>query len=147
MKRESSAQAAFFNPRALFGFFLCFVGVILALFAFGAFTGRSAEAQGTSQNQTDGAAAQERGRGPIVKPVVEPIRMNHDLRDLPQVPDTSAGFIRPLLRRHSFSYPTLAQAEATTSGSGTDLPEMNMPGLNISFDGIDLSASGCNCSP
>src|SRR5436309_3220013 len=137
MKRESSARAAFFNPRALFGFFLCFVGAILALSAFGAFTGRSAKAQGTSQNQTDGAAAQERGRGPIVKPMVAPIRMNHDLRDLPQVPDTSAGFIRPLLRRHSFSYPPLA--EPTSPSSGTYLPEMNMPGLNISFDGIDLS--------
>src|SRR5206468_8210641 len=35
MKRKSSTRSAFFNPRALFSFFLLFVAVLLALFAFG----------------------------------------------------------------------------------------------------------------
>jgi hypothetical protein len=36
MKRNSSTRSAFINPRALIGFVLLFVGVLLALFAFGA---------------------------------------------------------------------------------------------------------------
>ena len=49
MKKNSSTRSAFFNPRALFGFFLLFAGVLLAL--FGALTGRPAQAQGASQTQ------------------------------------------------------------------------------------------------
>ena len=36
MKKNSSTRSAFINPRALIGFGLLFVGVLLALFAFGA---------------------------------------------------------------------------------------------------------------
>jgi len=36
MKKNSSTRSAFVNPRALIGFVLLFVGVLLALFAFGA---------------------------------------------------------------------------------------------------------------
>ena len=36
MKKHSSTRSAFINPRALIGFGLLFVGVLLALFAFGA---------------------------------------------------------------------------------------------------------------
>jgi hypothetical protein len=36
MKKKSSSQSAFFNPRALIGLFFCFAGVLIALFAFGA---------------------------------------------------------------------------------------------------------------
>src|SRR6266576_543957 len=36
MKKNSSTQSAFINPRALIGFVLLFVGALLALVAFGA---------------------------------------------------------------------------------------------------------------
>src|SRR5439155_20191029 len=43
MKKKSASRCAFFNLRVLIGFFFCFGGVLLALFAFGAFSGRDAE--------------------------------------------------------------------------------------------------------
>jgi hypothetical protein len=36
MKKKSLTQSAFFNPRALIGLFVCFAGVLIAFFAFGA---------------------------------------------------------------------------------------------------------------
>jgi cell division septation protein DedD len=39
MKKKSASQSAFFNVRALIGFFLCFAGVLITFFAFGSPTG------------------------------------------------------------------------------------------------------------
>jgi S-layer homology domain len=45
MKKKSSSQSAFFNPRALIGLFVCFAGVLIAFFAFGA------QPQGTAPDE------------------------------------------------------------------------------------------------
>ena len=50
MKKKSVSQSAFFNPRVLVGV-LCLLGFLLAIFAFHAFPGASAMAQGPAQNQ------------------------------------------------------------------------------------------------
>ena len=53
MKKKPASQSAFFNPRLLIGV-LCLLGILLALFAFHAFPGASALAQGPEQNQKSG---------------------------------------------------------------------------------------------
>ena len=47
MKKKAPTQSAFFNPRALLGFALCFLGVAFAFLAFSGLTSRSVEAQAT----------------------------------------------------------------------------------------------------
>jgi hypothetical protein len=49
--RRSLGEGGFFNPRALIGFLLCFVGVLVALFAFGAPT-RALQAQGSGHESS-----------------------------------------------------------------------------------------------
>jgi hypothetical protein len=141
MKRKSSAKSAFFNPRTLFGLFLCFVGILLALLAFSTFTGRTAQAQGAGQNQSVTVR-------PLATQTVTPVEMNLDLRELPQIPDTSVGFPRPVLRRH----PPASNLGPVTNapipgGKGPKPPAPSAPATNIGFDGIDETASGCACSP
>jgi len=48
MKKKTSTQSAFFNPRALLGFALCLLGLALAFFAINSLTGPSLQAQGVS---------------------------------------------------------------------------------------------------
>jgi hypothetical protein len=51
MKKISTAKSAFFYPRALIGFLLCFAGILVALFAFGAPTG-ALQAQGSAHESS-----------------------------------------------------------------------------------------------
>ncbi|HEY8188006.1 MAG TPA: carboxypeptidase regulatory-like domain-containing protein, partial [Pyrinomonadaceae bacterium] len=89
---------------------------------------------------------------PVVRERIEPIRMNKDLRELPQIPINS-GFELPEFRRH----PRVEDDEESSSeesaptqfGALLELlaPTPTMPGLNFNFEGMDLTASGCSCSP
>ena len=54
MKKKPGSQSAFFNPRVLIGM-LFLAGLLLGLFAFDAFPGASARAQGSKQNSKSGA--------------------------------------------------------------------------------------------
>jgi serine protease AprX len=73
MKIKRYFQSGFYHPRILLGFFLCSVGVLLALIAFGVSWGTSALAQGPRQAQTDGGAPPPNtasGVGPKIAPQV-----------------------------------------------------------------------------
>src|SRR5207249_8048803 len=52
MKKNPASKSGFFNPRLLFAFALCSVGVLLALLGLGVYPGASAFAQGPKQNQS-----------------------------------------------------------------------------------------------
>src|ERR1700680_5036984 len=52
MKKKSSSKSAFFNPRALIGFGLCLIGLLLALLAYTAYPGASLLAQKPGQQMT-----------------------------------------------------------------------------------------------
>ena len=54
MNKKPASQSAFFNPRVLTGFVLCSLGILVAVFGFGAFPGASTSAQEPNQNQNPG---------------------------------------------------------------------------------------------
>jgi hypothetical protein len=100
------------------------------------------------------ASSAPQGQGPSVTEVVKPIKMDRDLRDLPRIPNAHQGFELPELRRHPHRETETDQPESPKQSSQFFdsvrqllLPTPNMPSLNLSFDGVDLAASGCNCSP
>src|SRR5438046_4853762 len=94
MKKRSSTRFAFINPRALIGFGLLFVGVLLALFAFGA-------APHVSQKFAAVPAPKGAGGGvPLSKTPGEPLPPN--LED--QVPANYTGphhDVRPVKAVHT----------------------------------------------
>jgi hypothetical protein len=49
MKKKSTSQSAFFNPRVLIGLFLVLAGAVLALFGFGTFSGLTASSAQAQQ--------------------------------------------------------------------------------------------------
>jgi serine protease AprX len=56
MKKKRSSRSGFFNPRFLFGFALCSIGVFLALIGFGMSSGTTALAQNAKPNQGSGGS-------------------------------------------------------------------------------------------
>ena len=54
MKKKSSSKSAFFNPRALIGFGLCLLGLLLGLLAYTAYPGASLLAQKPDSAQRHG---------------------------------------------------------------------------------------------
>ncbi len=87
MKRKTSPKSAFFNSRALLGFALCLLGVLLII---GAFTVRSLHAQGGSQKPSVANAAAPDYAGPPadLRPV-HPVRSG-PLRDMKPIHPTMA---------------------------------------------------------
>ena len=83
MKKKSSSKSAFFNPRALIGFGLCLIGLLLALLAYTAYPGASALAQSGPASPMS-ATANSPSRPDVVR-MVGPVRLDKDLRYLPWV--------------------------------------------------------------
>src|SRR5947207_15225325 len=93
MKRKTSPKSAFFNSRALLGFALCLLGVLLII---GAFTVRSLQAQGASQKPSvaNSAAPDYAGPPTDLRPV-QAVR-SRPLRDLKPVhPSMAPGHDHP----------------------------------------------------
>src|SRR5438067_1434450 len=87
MKRKTSPKSAFFTSRALLGFALCLLGVLLII---GAFTVRSLQAQGASQKPSvaNSAAPDYAGPPADLRPV-QPVR-SRPLRDMKPIHPTMA---------------------------------------------------------
>src|ERR1041384_1440481 len=101
-------------------------------------------------------------RGAHTTQTVVPIDMSQDLRTLRHIP-AGPRIELPEFRRHGDGRAEEREREeketsrlttlATQSSNSFDalrqllIPTPNMPALNVSFDGQDLTASGCNCSP
>src|ERR1035437_10359137 len=96
--------------------------------------------------------------------VVKPEIQKRDLRRLPIIPPLDPGFKMPEFRRHQpiknatqnvsllenddrKSIGSIAAEDERTKPFLDGVPLSNMPGINIGFDGLDRSSSGCNCSP
>ncbi|HMG04800.1 MAG TPA: hypothetical protein VK581_05020, partial [Chthoniobacterales bacterium] len=80
MKKKTTSQSAFFNPRSLFGFALCCIGLTLAIFALGGF---SVASEPANPSAPASAAAPQISIG--VKPV-----LTGSLRDMPVIPPSMA---------------------------------------------------------
>jgi hypothetical protein len=101
-------------------------------------------------------------RGAHTTQTVVPVDMNRDLRQLRHIP-SGPRIELPEFRRHGDGVEREEEErdERDKPGKGINkaavdsfdavrqllIPTPNMPALNLSFDGQDLAASGCNCSP
>ena len=141
MRRKPVSRSAFFNPRVLIGFALCFLGVVLALFALDVPTSQSVQTQIAAQNQAAGNVK------PQEMTAVRTARSFHgDLRTLPYVrpvkkerPEREPP---PLMPR--FYQPPGKATASTSAGSTTSTPAITAPAPapGLTFDGLDFANWG-----
>ena len=138
MKKKSASKSAFVNPRVLIGFTLCLVGVLLALFGFGAYPAASALAEGP------GSQVAQRGGVQVIASYnndtslplrdmlplpVQPSSV-HEANENPQVPNNHIDSPDPVVQ-----------------GSFISVLGLLMPSPVLNFDGIPFPGVGCNCAP
>jgi hypothetical protein len=124
-----------FSKRLLFGA----IFVLTALAGLSLLTGRSTP-----------AAAQGPGRHIPFVQIITPISMDKDLRDLPFVPSAHPpGFKLNDHRRHGLEDDDEGHEAVRYKHAPLNLNAIrsNMPSTSVNFDGIDLAASLCGCSP
>jgi len=135
MKKSSKSRSAFYNPRVLLSFFLCSVGVFLALISF--FLGSSVSAQGPSAqaNSVMFAASYKNDVSPPLRdlpPWTEADRKaEHEANENPKVPYRHHDEADPVIQGHNF----------------LGFLNPNVPGPLTNFDGIPFPGVGCNCAP
>jgi hypothetical protein len=151
MKKKSTSQSAFFNPRVLIAAIFCLIGVFVALVGSGAFSSVFAQGKGI---KNDSSAAQDAPgtHTPDVVQLVGPVRLDQDLRDLPWVAPKPEHEEQPLYR-----HPRPTQPPQTSSAYGTSgltrvqsllkniwQPQPTMPGPLLTFEGHNNT---CGCFP
>src|SRR5438046_6402961 len=135
MKKSSASRSAFFNPRVLFSFILCSVGVFLALISI--FLGSSVSAQGPSAqaNSVMFAASYKNDVSPPLRdlpPWSEAVRKaEHEANENPKIPYRHHDEADPVIQGHNF----------------LGFLNANVPGPLTNFDGIPFPGVGCNCAP
>src|ERR1700730_2913806 len=142
MKKKSGSKSAFFNPRALIGFGLCLIGLLLGLLAYTAYPGASLLAQKPSQPQ-------QRAWQPHWQVIPD---SHHDLS--PTLRDLALLPLAPSREHEGPENPRIPFNHA-----GTDRPDpvveskvlrrlaTNIPSPILSFDGQLFPGSGCSCAP
>src|SRR5690242_10393639 len=151
MKKTSTSKSAFFNIRVLTACVLCLFGVFVALLGSGAFSNLIA-----APTKRSGATGRQDAPGtqtPEVTRMIGPVRMNMDLRDLPQV-QPGPKISRPLLTR--FQHGSTAQMEGEETSAYPQFqsllgkifqPAPTMPPPLLTFDGINSAEGQCGCIP
>ncbi|MDQ6765315.1 MAG: hypothetical protein M3Z22_04335, partial [Verrucomicrobiota bacterium] len=143
MYKPSFSTSAFINPRLLATFLLCSCSVLLALLAFGVFSGGAAIAQSVKDDHdTSGLQVGASYHNDVSKPV----------RDM--VPFTGADSRRGREReanenprlpyRHVDGADPVIQSSHTTT-LGFLAPSVPLP--IRTFDGVGFPGVGCNCAP
>src|SRR2546421_7051839 len=133
MKKQTSNRSAFFNPRALLGFALCFLGLTLAICALSV---RSLQAQGTRANSPVPAYA---GPPNDLRPV-NAVR-SHPLRDVKPIHPTMAP---------GHDHPEPIRPQPPTENGGPAGPIQMGPGPMLSaptatgsgWDGVGVGLGG-----
>src|ERR1051325_8538935 len=136
MKKKSTSQSAFFNLRVLIGLFVAVAGVFLALVGVGAFS--SATAQPSRQ--------QPSGPQPNVLRMVGPVKLDRDLRTLPDIPQEGERD-EQRLTRHPLRGGQPAATFDTVKLVREAMRVPSMPAPIITFAGINSAQSGCGCFP
>src|SRR5256885_3074260 len=136
MRRKPIWRSAFFDPRALLGFALCFLGVMFAILAIELPADQLARGRGSSGRPQELVAV--RGRRSF----------DGDLRRLPYIPvakrerpEREPPPLTPRLYQPAggTSTTTAASSGAATSSSMVNAPA---PGPTASFDGLDFANWG-----
>ena len=147
MKRKSTSKSAFFSLRVLIASVLCLFGIAVALFAQGRGT-KQTQQTGRSSGAQDAPGTQR----PDVSQMVGPVVLTTNLKDLPYIPSEGEQEEEPLTR---FPHPhTGAPPPAAPSSpwlqrlmKGLFRPTPTMPPPLITFEGMNLTQSGCGCQP
>ena len=147
MKKKSTSKSAFFNLRILTASALCLLGIAVALFAQGNRT--KPVQQNNRSNPTQDAPGTQR---PDVLQMVGPVRQDQDLRKLPYVP--AGGESEEEGPRTRYPHPNTGAPPPESPSSpwmqrllkGLFQPA-TMPPPIITFDGMNLTQSGCGCQP
>ncbi|MGH8093617.1 MAG: hypothetical protein ACREIF_09120, partial [Chthoniobacterales bacterium] len=140
MKQKNSTQSAFFNPRALLGIALCFIGVAIAFLAFNNVASTSVQAQGVSpragtmKDQINPSAPAPRDLKGIAPVLTLP------LREIPPInPDKAPG--------HDHAEPI--QPPPPSLGGGIDTARQTKVGrtlaptaTGLSYDGVGAGLAG-----
>src|SRR5947208_488886 len=135
MKKSSKSRSAFFNPRVLFSFFLCSVGVFLALISF--FLGSSVSAQGPSA-QANSVMFAASYKNDVSRP----------LRDLPPCTEADRKAEHEANENPKVPYRHHDEADRVIQGHNfLGFLNPNVPGPLTNFDGIPYPGVGCNCAP
>jgi hypothetical protein len=149
MKKKSTSQSAFFNPRILTACLFCLLGIAVALFAQGRGSRQTQQTTTPSRNNQDVPGTQR----PVVKQMIGPGRIDQDLRSLPHVP-SGPKIERPLLKPGLHGTGVRMESEETSpfpqfeSLLGKTFPSVpNMPPPLLTFDGINSAQSMCGCIP
>src|SRR4051794_23566536 len=115
MKRKSTSHSAFFNLRVLIASVICLAGLVVALFAMGAFSNAFAQPRGTNNNQSRTRQDAPGTQTPDVVHMVGPVRLNQDLRRLPYIPQEAETEERRLTRYQFPGTGALPSATETSS--------------------------------
>src|SRR5262245_54963640 len=148
MKKKSTSKSAFFNLRVLIASVFCLFGIAVALFA----QGRGAKQ--TQRAHSPGGAQDAPGtQRPDVVQMVGPVLQTTDLRKLPYIAprgehdedEPRMRYPHPNTGPHSPAKPTSPWLQNLLKGLFRPTPTMPPP--LITFDGMNLTQSGCGCQP
>jgi hypothetical protein len=153
--RRSFSEGGFFNLRVVIAALFCLAGIAVALLAMGAFSSAFAQGKGAKNNNSTTSEASPGTQTPDVVRMVGPVRLDKDLRTLPDIPNEGEQEERRLTR---YQFPPTGSGGSAGSGASAfpqfqsllgkifrSLP--NIPPPLLTFDGINLSQSGCGCYP
>src|SRR5215472_7236340 len=148
MKKKSTSKSAFFNLRILTPSAFCLLGIAVALFAQGRST-KQTQQTGRSSGTQDAPGTQR----PDVVQMVGPVLQTQDLRKLPYIP--SRGEQEDDGPRTPYPHPNMGPPPPTSPTSplvqrllkGLFRPNPPMPPPIITFEGMNLTQSGCGCQP
>ena len=146
MRKKSSSKSAFFHPRALIGFGLCLIGLLLALLAYTAYPGASLLAQRPGP-----------GRQTVQQPAWQPhwqvvSDSHHDLspplRNLALLPvPPSRDHEGPKNPRIPFNHAVKDRPDPVVQRHFLNSLTVNIPNPILNFDGQVFPAGGCDCAP
>src|SRR4051812_27950963 len=132
MKKKSASQSAFFNPRSLFGFSLCCLGLLLAIFAVTGFSVASEPAAGNAPVIINQAPQLTKG--------VEAV-LTGNLRDMPAIlPSMAAGHrnVEPMTPQPPPDGPGVDTAIQTLPGPVSSAPTAT----GVSWDAVGVGLGG-----
>jgi hypothetical protein len=162
MKKKSTSQSAparrrlgeggFFNLRVLIASVFCLAGVFIALFSAGIYLG-SSKAQAQSGPASTMPVTANSPNGPDVVPLVGPVCVSTDLRDLPYIPPapkTLGRLLGPYPHRENRSpsgSQTSGLVEIESLIKGVLQPVPAMPSPLLTFGGMNAAQVGANVPP
>ena len=139
MKKTSTSQSAFFNPRVLLGFVLCSLGLVLALLGFSVYS--SSSAQAATPNQGHGQPTIGTSYHNDLSPALRDVRQGWPL----VFKENREANPNPKIPSHHVDRPDTVVQDKNVSALALLAPSIPAPILQ--FAGIPFPGVACNCAP